>query len=115
AELGLDLEGVHELALKNLRLKFSPDLVTSVLRDNNMVAVKALDSFDAARLLLIPEQLDEGDEVVALIPDRDTLTLVPVPADGDWDSLRNLARIPASEHLLLDRPLRVRRGGFEVV
>jgi hypothetical protein len=115
ADLGLDLEGVHKLALDNLRSRFSPDVVANVLRDNNMVAIKALDSYDAARLLLVPEQLRDGDEVIALIPDRDTLTLVPVPPGGDFGPLRQLARVPASEHLLIDRPVRVSRGGFEVV
>jgi hypothetical protein len=115
ADLGLDLEGVHKLALDNLRSRSSPDVVANVLRDNNMVSVKALDSYDAARLMLVPEQLREGDELIALVPDRDTLTLVPVPPDRDFGPLRQLARIPASEHLLLDRPVRVRRGGFEVV
>jgi hypothetical protein len=115
ADLGLDQEGVHELALENLRARFSPDVVAGVLRERSMVAVKALDSYDAARVLLVPEYLKEGEEVAALIPDRDTLTLVAVPAEGDWGTLRELARVPASEHLLLDRPLRVTRAGFEVI
>jgi hypothetical protein len=80
-----------------------------------MAAIKMMDSFDAARLLIVPEQLREGEELIALIPDRDTLTLVAVPKDGDWGPLRKLARVPDSEHLLLDRPVRVRRGGFEAV
>jgi uncharacterized protein YtpQ (UPF0354 family) len=114
-DLGLDLLGVHRLALDNLRERFSPDPVREAVRKDAIVTIKAMDSFDAARLLLVPEFLKEGEELAALIPDRDTLTLVPIPVDGDWKELRKLARVPASEHLLIDRPLKVSREGFEVV
>ena len=40
---------------------------------------------------------------------------VPTPADGDWTSLAELAKVPASDALLIDRPLRVTREGFEVM
>jgi hypothetical protein len=115
ADLGLDLDGVHKLALGNLRARFSPDVVAGAVRGNSLVTVKALDSYDAARILLVPECLKDGEEIAALIPDRDTLTLVPVPADGNWRALRDLARVPASEHLLIDRPIRVTRTRFEVM
>lgn len=113
-DLGLDVKGVHKLALDNLRKRFAAEPVREAVR-GALVTIKEMDSFDAARLLLVPEYLKEGEELAALIPDRDTLTLVPIPSDGDWKELRKLARVPASDHLLIDRPVKVSRVGFEVV
>jgi hypothetical protein len=86
--------------------------VDGAVRESTLTMVKALDSYDAARILLVPGYLGDGEEVVALIPDRDTLTLAPLPTDGNWDTLRKLARVAGGEHLLIDRPIRVTRGGF---
>jgi hypothetical protein len=76
---------------------------------------KVGDTFDATRLLLVPEMLNEGEALAIVIPDRDTLGLLPVPADGNWAPIRKLARTPASPYTLLDKPLRATRDGFEVV
>ena len=78
-------------------------------------AVKAMDSFDAARVLLVPNHLREGEAVAAAIPDRDTLFLAPLPADGDWNGMRKLARTRGgSGYHLLNQPLKITRDGFEI-
>ncbi len=113
--LGVDPSELHEIALANLRKNFSPDCVRNVLKKPNVVAVKMMDSFDAARLLLVPEHLEEGEAVAAAVPDRETLVLAPVPQDGNWERFARVSKSPASESLILDRPLRVTRTGFEIM
>lgn len=113
-DLGLDVRGLHDHALGNLRKRFAKEPVASAV-GGAVVLVKELDSFDAARLLVVPDFLDPGQEVAAVVPDRDTLGLAPVPADGDWAPIREMAKIPGGEHLLLARPLRVTAAGFELV
>ena len=46
-----------------------------------------MDTYDAARVLLLPERLRADEEAAALIPDRDTCVIAPLPADGDWSEL----------------------------
>ena len=81
----------------------------SASRDINVV--KSCDSFDAARLLLVPGYLDAGESLVALIPDRDTLVLTAPPDDGDWDGLRKLARAADGDPLWAE-PLIVTSAGI---
>jgi hypothetical protein len=116
-EICLDEAGLYELALANLgkTLNFGDSKFRESLRKPNITTIKCMDSFDAARLLLLPQHLEPGEAIVALVPDRDTLTLLPVPADGNWARIAELAKVPAGEHLLLDRPLKVTRDGFEVI
>ncbi len=114
-EVGLGEEDLYELALTNLGKTFDFDALRESVRKHSITAVKCLDTFDAARLLLVPRGLRPGEAVAALVPDRDTLTLLPVPHDGNWLPLAELAKVPASDHLLLDRPLRVTHDGFEMM
>jgi hypothetical protein len=114
-ELGLELAALHEKALANLRRTFPAMVVRQSVENQQVNVMKAGDTFDATRLLLVPEQLQDGEELAAAIPDRETLVLSPVPADGNWEGMRKLARTPASPYTVLDRPLRVKRTGFEVV
>lgn len=112
AELALTREQLHERALANLRRSFPTLVVRTAIEKQQVSVVRAGDSFDATRLLLVPETLAEGEELAALIPDRETLVLCPPPADGNWAPLRRLARSPASPYTLLEQPLRVTRSGF---
>lgn len=114
AELGLDISALHERALANLRKKSSADFARQVLGGHTLAVLKLGDTFDAARLLLVPEQLRDGEMLAAVIPDRDTLGLVPPPADGNWTGLAKLSRAAAGPRLL-PRPLKVTRHGFELM
>ena len=80
--------------------------------DSASARVKLMDSFDAARLLLVPQVLEPEEALVAIVPDRDTLFLAPLPRDENWSSLRRLAHATDGP-ALLDRPLKVTRVGFE--
>jgi uncharacterized protein YtpQ (UPF0354 family) len=114
-EFGLELEPLHERALLNLNKVFPAKTVRDVLEKNQITMVKAGDTYDAARLLLVQQHLETGEEIAALIPDRDTLALMPVPPNEDWSSLAELARTPGSDKILLQVPLRVTAKQIEVV
>lgn len=98
-ELGLDVESALSLARSNLARSFGPEVVRKVVDGGSMHVIKSFDTYDAARLLLVPEYLQTGESLVALIPDRDTLALAPPPADGNWSSLRKLAKNAAGDPL----------------
>ncbi len=114
SELRLSIDQLHEVALANLRDRFPRDVVRQVVDSDELVSFKALDSYDATRALLVPEYLEDGEELALVIPDRDTLVLTGVPDDGDWSGLEEIARMPESSRVVLDRPLLVTRNGFEL-
>ena len=119
AELLAELKLTPESALwrsarANLARTFGRDVVRSAVASRNINVVKILDSFDAARLLLVPGYLDAGESVVALIPDRDTLVLTAPPEDGDWHGLRKLANVAAGDPLWAE-PLIVTSAGIAKV
>lgn len=91
-----------------IRCEFRAHLAEKLpdLKQSAPQVVRTLDTYDAARLLLVQDHLMPGESVAAIIPDRDTLVLVPLPRDDDWGPLRVLAGRPVREPLY-DRPLRV--------
>ena len=110
AELKLTPDQALEVGRANLARTFGRDVVRSAVGSRNINVIKSCDSFDAARLLLVPGYLDAGESLVALIPDRDTLVLTAAPADGDWAGLRKLARAAAGDPLWAE-PLIVTSDG----
>jgi hypothetical protein len=113
-QLGLTVEALHEKCLANLRARFSDEAVRKVLGASSIAAFKTGDTFDAARVLLVPSLLADGEALIALLPDRDTLLLAPLPGADGLAQLRALAR-KRSGDLLLDVPLKVTRAGFELL
>jgi hypothetical protein len=111
AELGLTAEEALALAKANLAPTFDAKIVRGAVSDRTMSMVKCGDTFDAARLLLVADLLQEGEQVAVVIPDRDTLAVTSVPANGDWSGLRTLARAAAGP-VLWDKPLLVTRAGI---
>jgi hypothetical protein len=111
AELKLTPEQALEVGRANLARTFGRDVVRSAVGSRNINVIKISDSFDAARVLLVPGYLDAGESVVALIPDRDTLVLTAAPDDGDWAGLRRLARAAAGDPLWTE-PLIVTSDGI---
>ncbi len=111
SELGLSVDQALELAKANLRDSMPREVVEGTVRGGDLNVIKGLDSYDAARLLLVPELLDAGEAMVALIPDRDTLALAQVPENNDWKPLRKLARNAAGPPLW-EQPILVREDGF---
>lgn len=92
AKFGLTPEQALDVARENLARRFSRDVVRQAVAGGAVNVVKSGDTFDAARLLLVPGYLEAGESLAAIVPDRDTLVLTPTPADGDWAGLRQIAR-----------------------
>jgi hypothetical protein len=111
AELQLTPDEALAVGRANLARTFGRDLVRSAVGSTTINVVKTGDSFDAARLLLVPGYLEAGESLVALVPDRDTLVLTPPPGDGDWTSLRQLAGAADGDPLCAE-PLIVTPAGF---
>lgn len=114
AQLDIDEDSLHSLAMTNIEKTFPVEAVINVLDQKAAYTVKIMDSHDAARVLLIPKYLLKGTEVVALIPDRNTLVIASVPADGNWSKLKKLAQA-ASGRPLFTNPLLVSKNGFTTI
>lgn len=114
-ELAVSISSLHDQTLQNLSKIFPQEMVRKVVEEQVTVSLKTLDTYDASRLLLVREYLNPGESLVALIPDRDTLTLCPWPANGDCSEFRKLAKIPFSDKLIFDGVLRVTASNIEVV
>ena len=108
-ELGLDRAGAHALALENLAARTEGELLRQALASDGVAVVRTGDSYDAARLLLVPTLLPPGQSRLAAVPDRDTLVLMP--PELDLDGARKVAHT-AGDRPLFDRPLRVSQSGF---
>jgi hypothetical protein len=116
SDLGLDPEELRRVALENLRKQFPREMVATALEGEGS-AVQLNDSFDAARLLLVPECLEPGQEVLALAPHRDMLVLMPAELAEDPENLNEGMKLLGCENHppLLDRPVRVTPEGFQLV
>jgi hypothetical protein len=116
-ELGTEISQLHGLALDNLRRDFPQQLVADALAGEQGSAFQANDYFDAARLLLVPEFLAPKQELIALIPHRDVLVLLPGTVRQDEGKLRESMRaLECGNHPpLLDRPVLVTMSGFEII
>jgi len=117
-DLGLDAARVHRRALDNLRKDFPAQMIAEPVARESASAVQFGDTFDAARLLVIPEFLQAGQELVALIPHRDVLLLLPATIAKDQNKMRQGMQVlqECKDHQpLLDRPVRVTQNGIEAI
>jgi hypothetical protein len=116
-ELGTEIPELHRLALDNLRKDFPQQLVVVAVAGEQGTAFQANDYFNAARLLLVPEFLEPTQELIALIPHRDILVLLPGRVRQDEGKLRESMRaLECGNHPpVLDRPILVTQSGFELV
>jgi hypothetical protein len=115
--LGIDVTEMHRLALEHLRRDFPRQMVADVVAGENPSAIQFQDSFNAARLLLIPEILEGDEELIALIPHRDMLVVLPPSMRNEPEKLKQAAEtLKCDDHPpLLERPIRVTRRGFEMI
>jgi hypothetical protein len=116
-ELGIELSELHLLALDNLRKDVPQQFVLDVVAGKSGSAFQAADFFNAARLLLVPEFLQSNQELVALVPHRDILVLLPGSARHEEGKLRESMReLQCGDHPpVLDRPVLVTQSGFEMI
>ena len=113
--LGLTPAELRSLALQNLGRGFPHEMVASALQ-GDATAFQGADGFDAARLLLVPDQLAEGEELTAIVPHRDLLVLLRVNSPEELERAREGARA-MDEHghpPLLDEPVRITSEGLSL-
>jgi hypothetical protein len=116
AELGTEVAEIHRLALDNLRKDFPRQMVTDAVAGESGTAIQFGDSFDATRLLLVPECLQTGEELAALVPHRDMLVLLPAAFLQDHEKLREAVGLLDCDHPpLLGRPVHVTPDGFNLI
>jgi len=111
-KLGITADELHERAMCNLRERSLRDMTRKVVEERAMVSVAFGGGTDATRILLLPEYLRPGEEVAAMIPDRDTLIVMPPPPADKWEEMAG-ATPPDSDQLLTDRCIRVTCEGLE--
>lgn len=109
-KLGLSEDEAHARAFANFRGRLPASVVRDQLREPKVTRYMAMDSYEAARILLIPDLLEPGEEIGVAIPDRDSLVLFPL-GTGE-DVVRQLAESDSPD-ALLDCGVRVTRDGFE--
>lgn len=115
ADLGLSPDELHALALANLGRDFPRDVLAQPLTANSGSALQLSDGFDAARLLLLPGNLGPGETLLALVPHRDMLLLLPASMEDEPERLRQGVEMLTCEHhsALLQQPVRVSSDGFQ--
>lgn len=105
---------MHDRSLKNL----DPDGVfhrnIQEFKAGHVAVVKTSDTYDAARLLLVPNAMSEEITICAAIPDRDTLVLAVMEDDTVFDMVDQMAKIPGSDRLIYDQAIEVRTSGFSI-
>lgn len=116
-ELAFSPTELQELALANLGQEFPRDLLAQPLTANSGSALQFADGFDAARILLLPSQLRPGEALIAMIPHRDLLLLLPAAMEEDPDRLAQGLDLLDNEHhpALLRQPVRVTPEGFQAL
>ena len=110
-ELKLSDDALHELAMSNLRATFPPTVVRGAIDESQLVVYKTQDTYDATRLLLVPEHLHDGEALIVAVPDRDTLAMIQLPRA----EAKGFPMTPDdTDHLLLNKPLWVTKDGIEI-
>jgi hypothetical protein len=117
SDYGGEVAPLHQRALDGLRRDFPQGLVDTARESGSGAAIQLEDSHDAARLLLVPEHLEPGEELVALVPHRDLLLLLPGSQLLEPEKLQEgLRMLRCDGHPpLLERPVRVTARGFELI
>lgn len=88
------------------------EAVRNCVQSGHRVVFQSGDSYDAARLLLIPQLLHPGESLVALVPDRDTLALAPLPSTPQERAELLALASQQGDRPLLDMPLVVSTEGW---
>lgn len=114
--LDLDEGELYVRALANLGKDFPEQMVITPLEGQGS-AIQFGDGMDAARMLLIPGRLSDDQCLVALIPHRDMLLLLPGDmADDPAKLAEGAAMLDDHHHQPLTRTaFRVTREGFEPI
>ena len=113
-ELNLDEAALHELAMENLRAILPREDFRELFNPTEkVVGMVCADGHALARVLLISEYLDEGEEIAVVVSDGAMLALIEVPPDGNWNPLRQFAQ--GANATGFERPFWVRAGKIELM
>lgn len=121
-EYGLDGAALHAVALENLRRRFPVEEVRQVIETGESRRSGNDGSVESAKLLLVQEYLQAGEELAAVIPYASNLVLNPVADEfcetTFWEGMRTmLARCLdhyGRDTMLFEHPIRVTSNGVEV-
>ena len=113
-ELKLDEAALYQLAMENLRAIYPRQNFRDLFNPaEKVVGVVCADGHAAARVLLIREYLEEGEEIAVVVSDGAMLALIEVPPDGNWNPLRQFAA--GANATGFERPFWVRPGKIELM
>lgn len=111
-DLGINDAELHDLALQNLRKIFDPEPILNLVDRNEGSVQMFEDGHGAVRALLIGEHLAEGQSCGVLLPDPNTLIILPPPVNDDWKPFLHMAA--SLPDPLLNRPLKITSHGVEL-
>ena len=102
---------LQEAAWENARQLLPHDECRELLESDEVKMVACEEGHPTARLLILPEYLEDDEEFAVVIPSQDLLMLTDVPTDNNWNPLRQFARQSDG----LPQPLRVSRNGLKAM
>jgi hypothetical protein len=113
--LGMDEATLFQNGLNNARKLFSRDELRQAMVEFNPKKVahfmECRDGHASARLLLLPEYLEESEEIAAVVLENSAFLLAQIPPNNNWNPLREVARQGGSPHL--HQPFYVTRDGIK--
>lgn len=115
--LQMDEEQLWQTSMANARTLFPREECRAALSQLNPKKVvhflECRDGHAGARLLLLPEYLEEGEEAAAVILENSAFLLAQVPPGNNWNPLRTVARQGGSPHV--QQPFLVSRQGIKAM
>ncbi len=111
--LGMDLGALHERSMLNLAATFDAAEFVKNLEAGSLVRVMTLDSYDASRLLLLPDHVPEGVRLAVAVPDRDLLLVLRAEDESAFDVMSQVAKVPC-ERPVFDGALEVTRNSIRL-
>lgn len=113
----LDEPSLFERAMNNSRELFTREhgraALEQISQKKAAVCVECPDNHASARLLLLPEYLEEGEEFAAVILENGAFLVSQIPPQNNWNPLREVARQGGSPHV--HQPFLVTKSGIKAM
>ena len=115
--LDMNEEQLYQQSLTNARLLFPREKCRELMAqfDPKKVAhfLECADGHAGARLLVLPEYLEEGEELAAIILENSAFLMAQVPPNNNWNPLREVAKQAASP--FVQQPFLVTKSGVKAM
>ncbi len=115
--LEMDEEQLFQQSLVNARVLFPREKCRTLMAEfaPKKVAhfLECPDGHAGARLLVMPEYLEENEELAAIILENSAFLMAQVPPDNNWNSLRELAKRGGSP--FVQQPFLVTKNGAKAM